>query len=317
MRRPSPPTPRPWRSSRRRQTHRCRHVLPHRHRPYFHGGRGFDTGRPRPRSSHPRRDAGIGGLGNTADDRGNRGGRSRHHRRRPRGGPLALRRQARPCVQHQARHQRRPGPDRARLRAGQSASREQRRRRPDPGPAAPRGTVQTPDDGRVHAALRRGRRPADRAGLRAGRHLRQRRIPGRHAGPRAVPDRCARRIRADRAGAGRLHRLLHRGPARHRARHDRRPAGGEHGHGLPGRHRGRIHRRVRYGFHEPAYPAAQAVAGTQARADPAAAGHLADRIADHPGGRRAGGGGADLPDRLAARHAGAPAPSCWACCWAA
>ena len=48
----------PWRSSRRRQTHRCRHVLPHRHRPYFHGGRGFDTGRPRPRSSHPRRDAG-------------------------------------------------------------------------------------------------------------------------------------------------------------------------------------------------------------------------------------------------------------------
>ena len=50
----------------------------------------------------------------------------------------------------------------------------------------------------------------------------------------AVPDRCARRIRADRAGAGRLHRLLHRGPARHRARHDRRPAGGEHGHGFLG-----------------------------------------------------------------------------------
>ena len=53
----------PWRSSRRRQTHRCRHVLPHRHRPYFHGGRGFDTGRPRPRSSHPRRDAGSVGSG--------------------------------------------------------------------------------------------------------------------------------------------------------------------------------------------------------------------------------------------------------------
>ena len=116
----------PWRSLAPAPNASLPSVLPHRHRPYFHGGRGFDTAHALGHHIRVETQGSVGsGTPLTTEEIA---AADLVIIAADREVDLALRRQARPCVQHQARHQRRPGPDRARLRAGQSASREQRRR---------------------------------------------------------------------------------------------------------------------------------------------------------------------------------------------
>lgn len=179
---------------RRRQAHRCDHLLPHRHRAHFHGRRRPAAGRKEARLPDARGNAGVGGRAGRIDRRGNPRGRRGHHRCRPRSGPGPFRWQATVQERHQAGDQRWPGahpesPGRGRRARWRSSGCGRQRHIGRQGQCAHR-RLQAPDDRCVvHAALRHRWRPVDRAGLRARRHLcRRRRAPG-HAGLVAVPDR--------------------------------------------------------------------------------------------------------------------------------
>ena len=79
---------------RRREAHRRHHLLPHRHRPYLHGGRGAGAGGQGAGARDPGGDPGLGRRAERADAGGDRQRRPGADRRRHAGRPLPLRRQA-------------------------------------------------------------------------------------------------------------------------------------------------------------------------------------------------------------------------------
>ena len=167
--------------------HRRHHLLPDRHRPHLHGRRGLEPAprrwatrsRWRPRARWARRTRSPPQDIAAADAGG--------HRRRHPGRPRALRRQARLRDRHQGGH-----PATARRSFAQAlaeaAAWARGQRRPvrggdlGRGGAARRPSASGPGVYKhlmtgvsLHAALRGGGRPADRAGLRLRRHRRVRR----------------------------------------------------------------------------------------------------------------------------------------------
>ena len=259
------------------------HRLPDRHRAHLHGRRGprgrRRARRRRPRTSRPRARPARTPL----VPRHHRRRRRRHlrrRRRRPRPGPL--RRQADGHLRRQAAHRRRRRDDRrgAALRrrpasaprvegTASEAARSAERRAVLRGHGPP-----GPDDRRLlHDPVRRGRRSADRARLPV-RRLRDRRTTASRSPSTTRSSTCPTSTRSAWTthsvgsaffaylgallftlgaaafgflvpGAGRLHRLRHRGPPRHRAglrdgRHRRHPQLR-----LPRRHRRRCARRHR------------------------------------------------------------------------
>ncbi len=243
---------RPGRGGRSRRVVRrkeaCRHhLLPDRHRPHFHGRGSVAESGQSPRAHDQGRNPGLGRREKSAHAGRHRCRRRGRDRGRHESRHLPFRRQAPLFHQHETRDAQRQGSDRDRAHPARRRHRHDARGigRARQGRAlqiAHRPLQASHDRRFLHAPGRDRGWSRDRARVCHRRHLRRRPKGNVRRGPQ--PDRRRDGVSSFRRGPLRLHRLFHRGPARHRARPGRRHARANVRRGFSRRHRFRFPRRL-------------------------------------------------------------------------